>query len=218
MKIQAGLVLIIAILSAHPLEAYGDTVFEAVNSDDTNFLSLYLSLGGNLNVRDNPKTRQTPLILAVRCKSDACVKLLIDGGADVNARDSSNVTALMYAARFNPDDVRLLLKAGANPEAKDYLGRTALMYAADAASIRLLIDAGSKVKETDVYRKTVLMYALDNLKIDLFSDNLPDGMKLLIDAGADIDAADSNGKSVFQLAMDRGYPKLGTLLRQLGNR
>jgi ankyrin repeat protein len=56
------------------------------------------------------------------------VKLLIDKGADVNARRADDrETALMWAAQIaDLDLVRLLLKNGADVHAKDCHGKTAL--------------------------------------------------------------------------------------------
>ncbi|AFM26604.1 ankyrin repeat domain-containing protein [Desulfomonile tiedjei] len=61
------------------------------------------------------------------------VKLLLDAGADVNARDDYGRTALMWAIdshhSFREEDVRLLLERGADVHVKDKQGKTALMRA-----------------------------------------------------------------------------------------
>ena len=64
------------------------------------------------------------------------LNILLQNGADVNAKDHDGRTALMLAAS-SPDDVSsvtLLLSHGADPALKDKDGRTALDYAVKAPS------------------------------------------------------------------------------------
>jgi len=66
------------------------------------------------------------------------VRLLIQAGADVHARDKDGRTALMWAARCgDADRVRLLIQAGADVNARDDFGHTAL----DTAVKQDVIDA-----------------------------------------------------------------------------
>ena len=67
------------------------------------------------------------------------VKLLIDAGADVNARedDEDGKTPLLAACCcYNPDIVRALIEAGADVNAKDEFGRTALDMTRKSDEIR----------------------------------------------------------------------------------
>src|SRR2546425_3425944 len=56
------------------------------------------------------------------------MRLLIDGGANVNAKNASDSTALMYAAT-NLAKTRLLLDAGADVKAKGKRGATPMNVA-----------------------------------------------------------------------------------------
>jgi ankyrin repeat protein len=59
--------------------------------------------------------------------SDRSTKALLDHGADVNARNSGGLTALMIAAASNQAEmVSLLINSGADKNAKDENGNTAL--------------------------------------------------------------------------------------------
>jgi ankyrin repeat protein len=56
------------------------------------------------------------------------VQLLLEKGADVNAKSNSRWTALMYAAENGHTEiVHLLLEKGADVNAKTSIGKTALM-------------------------------------------------------------------------------------------
>lgn len=58
------------------------------------------------------------------------VKMLIDGGADINAKDNIGGSSLMYASYYGRKDVvKLLLDNGADVNVKDKDGWTALTRA-----------------------------------------------------------------------------------------
>lgn len=73
--------------------------------------------------------RNTLMDAAVEGEVDS-VKVLLDKGADVNAKDNDSTTALMDAALGGYIEVvQVLLDAGADTDAKDSDGRTAMMWA-----------------------------------------------------------------------------------------
>ena len=73
---------------------------------------------------------------------------LLAKGADVNAKDSAGMTALMWAAYYRRNDaVQALLVKGADVNAEDEDGGSALMYAVDWGHkeiVELLKEAGAK--------------------------------------------------------------------------
>ena len=97
--------------------------------------------------QDAPDSLQTQALGVAA--SVAGLRLLLDAGADVDARDGWGRTALAYAAAVgNAAAVRVLLDAGADPDLADAAGATPLMAAADAA-----VDPASDRAAADVARE-----------------------------------------------------------------
>ena len=90
-----------------------------------------------------------PLHEAAGRGDTAKVQLLLDKGADINAKDSNGETALMEAAdNGHLEVVKQLLAKGADVNAKSSYGYTALLYAADQGHtecVGLLLDGGANI-------------------------------------------------------------------------
>ena len=74
----------------------------------------------------------TPLLLAMPHASPDVVKTLLDAGADINARDSRNMTPLMFAVATNhqnPAVIRMLIDRGADRTVQSNVGETAADWA-----------------------------------------------------------------------------------------
>ena len=78
----------------------------------------------------SPKGRTALMIGCAYYSGKGICRMLIDKGAEVNAKTLSGATALMLAAQnAKLDVVELLLKHGAKANTKDETGKTALDYA-----------------------------------------------------------------------------------------
>jgi hypothetical protein len=159
-------------------------------------------------------------LMRASAKSDAVeVQRLLSAAADVNARDASGWTALMFAARGDgaPEVVAALLKAGADPNARSSMGQTPLMAAANGSpeKLRLLIAAGASVNAQDKDGRTALMFAatpqvpggVQDLGIPVRA--AADRTFVLRAAGANVDVRDAAGLSVFDHLADAEKPAPG---------
>lgn len=110
------------------------------------------------------------------------LNVLIDAGADVNARGEMGLTPLIYAACGGGSHqlIQLLLRSGADVNAiVEATGMTALACAVkmkDTEAVRLLIEADADLEMVDNSGNTPLMIAKSN-----GSDEI---VKLIIEAGA----------------------------------
>jgi ankyrin repeat protein len=102
----------------------------------------------------------TALIEAARGGCGACVRLLLDRGADAKARSNAGMSALHFAA-FKGDVVmvKALLEAGAPVNIADDRGLTPLIMAAnsrgkDPAVVRLLLEHGADSQAKDSFGRT----------------------------------------------------------------
>jgi ankyrin repeat protein len=84
------------------------------------------------------------------CNIDT-MRLLIEHGIDINARDHKGNTALHYVAeKGSIEAVKLLLECDANPNVKNYLGKTASEQAITKGlnNIAYIIEVGKDVTDT----------------------------------------------------------------------
>ncbi len=99
------------------------------------------------------------------------VRLLMDHGADLEAKDAFGRTPLTWTSIYGKIDVvKLLLNRGADIEGKDGYGRTSLSVASSRGRIdvvRLLLDRGADAGSKDNLGRTPLIYASMNHQLDV---------------------------------------------------
>jgi ankyrin repeat protein len=179
----AGLVCLTGVVTA---QNSADELIQAIRNNDLNALKAAFAKGSDVNARDGRDT--TLLMHAAAVGSPEAVKLLLDSGADVKAKNQFDCTALFFAAG-QPEKARMLVDKGADVNAATKMGRTPLMIAARcdgcSATVKLLLDKGADPKKADRHKRTALEEAA--------AANDLGSTRLLLAKGADADPADDEG-------------------------
>ncbi len=140
------------------------------------------------------------LNLAARNGRVEIMLMLLEGGAEAEAKDKVGRTALMSAVQSrNPEALKLLVQKGANVNSRDSQDGTALLRAAgmygNAPTVVALIEAGADINAADRNGQTPLMWAArwgDAARVEA-----------LLEAGAKVDARDAKGLSAADYARAR---------------
>jgi ankyrin repeat protein len=158
-----------------------DDVFRAIRANDLGTLRK-----APAEVKD--RLNNTPLHYAALYGSTDAVRILLDRGADVKARNKSDATPLIYGA-YNFDKARMLVEKGADVNARSAAGMTPLLVAVsvhgNVATVRYLIDKGADVKGAGPQGSDALQTAAAKGDVEM--------MRLLLKKGADPKKKDQAG-------------------------
>jgi uncharacterized protein len=146
------------------------------------------------------------------------VRVLLDSGADLEARDEEGETPLIRAASYGQTDIfRLLLHKGANLNARDKNGMTALIAAACECAIatmnstydivRTLLESGGNADAATRDGTTALMTAAGGFGEDAI-------LELLLDHGANPTAKNKQGDTALSLAVKSDRTEKVMLLKR----
>ncbi len=206
----------------------GDTpLIRAAMFGHTTAVHLFLKLRARVEARN--KNGDTALVAAAcecaiidMAETLESMRLLLQGGANINASDNNGRTALMEAATMGRiANMRLLLDWGADVNANDKDGNTALMVSAGAGPysavgatysvepVKLLLARGADIEAQDKHGDTALMFAAPGSGYDD-----PAMVKVLLRGGANVFVKDDRGNTPLDLALKYHRRKIASLLQK----
>ena len=140
------------------------------------------------------------------------VKLLLDAGAKVDAKNENGWTPLMFAREQRKKKiVELLRSAGADEKGAATAAFLDAAQVCDIEKIKSLLAAGVDVNVRGRGGETALMSAVESGGADAFKV-----VKLLLSAGADVAAVDGEGEAALIKAAERGLADIAALLLDAG--
>jgi len=192
------------------IEHRGETalgiIFEnMIDDDDREIAMVLIDAGANLNQRDiNGKT---PLIDAVMMEEPKLVSKILIKGADMDARDNTGSTALMYASENgNKEIVTMLIDSNVNSvDRNDHSALYKAFLNNHNDIVDMLIQAGANIN-SELLRAAIINPSpiIDNL------------VRKLIQSGADVLTMDDEGNTPLMLALRRRNVNIAKLLIKKG--
>ena len=157
------------------------------------------------------------LIRAAKNNNPNLVRELLAAGGNVNAKDSIQDSAFLYAGAEGFNEVLVLtLDSGADVRSTNRYGGTALIPASEHGhleTIRILIAAGVPVNHVNNLGWTALQEAI---LLNNGGENQQQAVKLLLAGGADPGIRDLEGRTALDNAERLGFTAIATQIRASG--
>ncbi len=169
---------------------------------------------------------RTPFKEAARRGDLKMVKILVDGGAEINPRNRGDGSALLEAAKKgHAKVVEFLLTRGADVRAGTRYDGTPLIAAADGHHLqvmRLLVEHGADVNEALVTHYSGGRLEVPRpltIPIEVAAESGDTELvRLMLDKGARITGKNNLGKLALMVAVHNGHTETAKLLRERGLR
>ena len=189
-------------------------LIQAIKYKQTDIINYLLENNADVNLKEE-LTGFTPLMASLN--NIAIAELLIEKGADIEARNVDGINALVYASTYNNEEmVKFLLEKGADANTVCEIENehidispTPLMNAAYRGNtniINMLLENGADINYTTDYGMTALMYAA--------SFNQFEAAKVLLENNADTSVTDEYGRTALDLAKSEDYKDIVELLEK----
>ena len=189
-------------------------LIQAIKYKQTDIINYLLENNADVNLKEE-LTGFTPLMASLH--DITITELLIEKGADIEAKDDDGINALVYASTYNNEEmVKFLLEKGADAntvceienEHTD-IASTPLMNAAYRGNtniINMLLENGADINYTTDFGMTALMMAA--------SFNQFGAAKVLLENNADTSITDEYGRTALDLAKLEDYKDIVELLEK----
>jgi len=175
-------------------EMMDEMLFEAVKENNVEEVRGLIALGANVNENSGlcySTFNQTPLhwsCLIVNRNDAHITKMLVEAGADVNAKDSDGWTPLYWAiSEEKVDNAKILIEVGADVNSKSIDGNSPLreaIFQGNVKLVSLLIKHGADVNSQDNNGNTLLHNIISDIVVDIYMPK--DILNMLIKAGANL--------------------------------
>jgi ankyrin repeat protein len=217
-------------------------LFYAAKDNDVQKATGLLAAGANVNARagviygsgvPSPYLNLTLLHVATSNNSADVARLLVEHGADLNARNLGGETPLHLAARLRDTSIALLLlDHGADANPRDSDGDTPLMKAAMECSakgmVELLVSHGADVNAKNNAGEAPLLLATRVAQTNIPGQTPPEFanriaemnrspvVEFLLMHGADVNAQTNRGETALTVAMKKRNDTIADLFRSHG--
>ena len=204
-------------------------LIDAIKQGETETVRLLFAQGADPNARETqvvvriglyssmmevPEAlAKTALILAIAGGHKQMVELLLDSGADINARSGAGDTALTWALGRDQrlEVAKLLLDRGADTNAWGFEPPLTIASTGNRIDqIKLLLDNGAEINATDDEGFTALMEPAES--------GYEEVVAALIAAGIDVNARNKEGLTALQYARKMRQTPIVELLLNAGAR
>ncbi len=195
--------------------AFCGPIHDAARKGDANKLKALLQSDAKL-VSGRDKNGDTPLHLACLHGQLAAAQVLIDAGADVNAKNNYGAftpgdLGAVFSSNNHQDPVSLLSVHGIDTKdmKNGYTPLDLCLFASRHKELlQLLIAKGADVNTQAASGATPLFFAVLR--------DQPDDVKFLIDKGANVNAADAYGDTILDAALHLQYGSMIQILVDRG--
>ncbi|MCY4329812.1 MAG: ankyrin repeat domain-containing protein [Endozoicomonadaceae bacterium] len=194
--------LLLLFFCSNAFAVYSDNLYNALRIGNKKIIEQLMqdeNIDINIKLSDESNHFQnhcTPLMIVAKYGHTRLAEELIKRGANINAQNERQYSALMYAAgKGHTETADLLIHYGADLYMQDCYGDTPLIHAVSAGSVKTvtsLINKGANLNVCDKNGNTALIHAAVQGKTEM--------IKYLIGKGFDVNRCNYCGSTALMMA------------------